>query len=135
MNALTHDFAISHEVPPPRELVPGPQLEGGVEGCWERVHAMADAIGRLGQLGKERPSAEIAAFPANLAQAPEWRAGLATRALADLEAVLRPGTQALVTIEAEGRDPVAAAVALWQEFYRARQGILDLVLPDDLLAS
>lgn len=130
MNALTHQFQIDHEIAPPAELALELPLAADLATRWEELHVMASEIGRFGQLGSERVDPEVRDFALNAAVAPEWRRQLADRGLGDLIAVLRPGLTAMKAIEAEGRDPTAAAVSLWREFHRARQALLDLVARD-----
>lgn len=138
MNALRQNFEIDTQVAPTSGLAHELAAELALElplardltPRWEEVHAMARDIARLGQLAAEKPRAEIADFPHNALAAPDWRCALADSALGDLSAILQPGLAALRAIEAEGRDPTAAAVTLWREFHHARQGILGLVLPE-----
>lgn len=135
MGELVHRFVAESEVPPPMELALELPLSADLAPRWEALHETAREIARLGQLGAERPCAQVVGFAENAWAAPQWRGALADRALADLMAVVSPGLAALRSIEAEGRDPTAAAVMLWREFHRARASILHLVAPDTYPAN
>ena len=137
MSALTHDFDLQLEVAPPAELDLELPLAPDFARKWDAIHADAAEIARLGQLGRERQDERIVAFPRQATLTHSWNRKLAARALDDLAAVLSPGLTALRSIEAEGRDPTAAAVALWQEFHRTRATLLDLVAarPEEKLVN
>ena len=52
---------------------------------------------------------------------------LAEQGIADLAAIMEPGIAALLAVQARGVSPATAALALWQEFLSARNGLLTLV--------
>lgn len=125
MSSLNHEFPIDREVAIPVELALELPLPPDFSGTWKRIHDTAHEIARLGQLGSERLDIRVIGFIDQAKAAPEFRQALIWRAVEDIAAMLAPGLAALQQIEAEGRDPTAAAVTLWREFYRARCNVLE----------
>ena len=129
MSVLSHDFDAAGEVAAPPELDLQLPLGADFETTWQAIHRDAAQIAAFAQLAAEKPSPRVTGFAERASTALPWNRALATRALDDLAAVLAPGLLALRLIEAEGRDPTAPALALWQEFHRSRAALLDLVEP------
>jgi hypothetical protein len=100
---------------------------------WSALHEAAGAVAMLA--GEEAPamSTELRNFPAAVRDAGGWRRELAEQGIADLAAVMEPGLSALLAIHARGMRPQAAALALWQEFLKARDVILSLTPPKSSL--
>ncbi|MEM1053852.1 MAG: hypothetical protein AAGI28_17350 [Pseudomonadota bacterium] len=53
----------------------------------------------------------------------------ALRGIEDIETLLEIGSSALQALVARGQDPSVPALALWREFYHAREALLALVEP------
>ena len=127
MSVPFHHFDIESEVAPPAELDLELPLTHDFARKWDALHRDAAKIAAFAQFANEKSDPRIRDFPQRAAEALAWNRALAARSLDDLAAVLTPGLLALRLIEAEGRDPTAAAVNLWREFHRARSALLDLV--------
>lgn len=95
---------------------------------WDALHAAAGAVAELAGLVPEL-SGGAPDFATLLADAPRWKAALVSSALEDIAAFMQSGLTALLAVNAENRDPSAAALALWAEFVQARGDVLKL-LPD-----
>lgn len=74
---------------------------------------------------------EVRNFPAVIRDAGEGRRKLAEQGIEDISAILEPGLSALLAAHARGSYPRAAAAALWEEFLRARDGVMALTPPED----
>ncbi len=131
MSSLNHQFPIDREVAMPAELSLELPLPPDFCRTWKVIHDTAHEVAKLGQLGSERLDNRVIGFVDQAKAAPAFRQSLIWRAMEDIAAMLAPGLVALQQIEAEGRDPTAAAVSLWREFHRARAGVLDLATPKD----
>lgn len=94
---------------------------------WDTLHQTAAEIGAMAQLGREPLSPKASEFAGRLAAMDAEQQTLALNGLADIEVMLAPGISALRNLQAHGDDVTAPALALWCEFHRARQAILDLV--------
>ena len=66
-------------------------------------------------------------YPALIGAAEPWRRELAARGIDEMAAMMEPGLEALLGVNARGADPRAAALALWQEFEQARASLLTLL--------
>lgn len=94
---------------------------------WTALHEAAATIaGMAGRNAGPLPG-EVRDFPAAIRHAGGWRLTLAEQGLSDLAAMMVPGLAALLQVSARGADAPGAAEALWQEFVRARDGLLSLV--------
>ena len=91
---------------------------------WAALH---EAAGAVAAMAETSPAACDSDFPARAAAAGGWRLELADRGIDDIAAVMRPGIAALVAARAAGARPGAAAGALWSEFVRGRDAVLDLL--------
>ncbi len=91
---------------------------------WQGLHAQAEELARLAAISAETFGMNLQAFPARIAKATEWQRELAWQGIEDIDAVMRPGLEALRTITARGQDTSAPALALWREFYAARNAVL-----------
>ena len=96
---------------------------------WTAVHEAAAAIGQLAGIAPEYRSPEIRNFPAIMRDTGGWRLRLAEEGVDDLAAILEPGLAALLALQRSGTPAQAAALALWQEFHKARAGLLTLIPP------
>ncbi len=127
MNAITPPSAFGWLV----QSLPASQAEPtqdplDISGRWDRLHAMAGEVGAMGQLAKEPEAHEHARFVDHVEHLSGNRQTLVHFGLADIEAVLGQGLDALRSLEESGQDVTAAAVTLWCEFYRSRQALLKL---------
>lgn len=102
---------------------------GSLAQRWQDLHTSAAHLAKTANLAPEAYSDELAAFPAMLGEASEWQREMAWQAVEDIDAMMRPGLAALDTLADRGKDATAPAVALWREFYHARQTVLALVHP------
>lgn len=100
--------------------------QAAFEERWATLHRRAQQVGQLAALASEPLDGPLATIPARIAEAGEARFEIALDALEDIDAMLLPGLAALGALSARGRDPTAPALALWREFYNARQAILAL---------
>ena len=101
---------------------------------WEAVHAAADAVAELAQLGHEGFDPAIAQFPARASQLAGWRVAEIATGIEDLAFVMQTGLRALIVAAGTGADTTPAALTLWREFHGARAAILAVLEPDRLAA-
>lgn len=99
---------------------------------WAALHNAAAAVASLAQLPPEQlagepRSGEALDFAAIIARLPDWKASLLDHGLDDVAAFMQSGLAALIAVKADGREPAAAAAALWAEFDHARASLLDLL--------
>ena len=97
---------------------------------WSALHDAAGAVALLAGREPQGMTPEIRNFPAVIRDAGGWRREHAELAISDLSAIMEPGLSALLAVHARGRQPRAAAQALWQEFLGARDAMLALCPPD-----
>ena len=95
---------------------------------WQGLHAQAEELAGLAAISAEAFGAALQAFPDRIARANEWQRELAWQGIEDIDALMQPGLVALQTITARGQDASAPALALWREFYAARNAVL--AIPD-----
>lgn len=98
---------------------------------WSALHDAAGVVASLAGLAAEVIRPEIRNFPAYMRDAGGWRGEMAEQGVEDLAAIMEPGLSALLAVHARGADASAAALALWQEFYAARNALLELAPPSD----
>jgi hypothetical protein len=94
---------------------------------WSALHDAAGAVAMLAGVGAEAMTPQLRAFPARIRDVGGWRRELAERGVEDLSAIMEPGLAALLAVHARGGDARAAGLALWEEFVRARDGLLTLL--------
>ncbi len=83
----------------------------------------------MGGLAPEDRGEAEAGFAKRFAAAGNWQQMMAAQGIDDIAAMLRPGLDAVQAVQSRGLDASAAALALWREFYRARETVLALVEP------
>lgn len=98
---------------------------------WAALHDATGVVATLAGLATEPMKPEIRNFPAIMRDVGGWRRNLAEQGIADLAAIMEPGIAALLAVQARGVSPASAALALWQEFLAARNGLLALVPPPE----
>lgn len=110
-------------------------FEPPITARWEHVHQQASLVAAMADLADEPQSASTntngnaALFAQGLAGAEEAIRTLAQSGLEDMECLLDHGIRALKEVEARGQDTHAPALALWREFYHAREAVLQMVQP------
>lgn len=98
---------------------------------WAALHDAAGVVAMLAGMAAEPMKPELRNFPAIMRDVGGWRRNLAEQGIADLAAIMEPGIAALLAVQARGVSPATAALALWQEFLSARNGLLTLVPPPE----
>ena len=122
----------------PPSLLPGAGLAEFVQASasamsmkWTALHDAAGVVAMLAGMAAEPMRPEVVNFPAIMRDVGGWRRNLAEQGTADLAAIMEPGIAALLSVQARGVSPAAAALALWQEFQAARSGLLALIPPPE----
>lgn len=90
------------------------------------VEDAAAAIAMLAGLAAEKPGPRQRNFVAQILSLGGARLKLAENHLTDMAAVMQPGLAALLAVNARGQDATAPALALWREYYSAREALLAL---------
>ena len=93
---------------------------------WSALHDAVTVVGTLAGLQPEDMRPNVRNYPAVMRDSGGWRCELAEQGIDDLAAIMEPGLSALLAAQARGVNPSAAALALWQEFFRARNALLAL---------
>ena len=96
---------------------------------WSALHDAAGIVAVLAGLAPEPLKPQVRNFPVPIRDAGGWRTALAEQGIDDLAAIMEPGIAALLAVHARGASCPAAALALWQEFVRARTALLALASP------
>ena len=96
---------------------------------WSALHDAANVVATLAGITPEAMRPEVRNFPAVMRDTGGWRRDMADQRIDDLAAIMEPGLAALLAVHARGADASAAALALWQEFHRARSALLGLTPP------
>ena len=96
---------------------------------WESVHSKAQRVAAMADLAAEPVGDVFATFASRLTHAVPVQQALAERAVDDIDAMLDMGLKALDVVEARGQDASAPALALWREFYHAREAVLGALEP------
>nr|WP_298931906.1 hypothetical protein [uncultured Erythrobacter sp.] len=97
---------------------------------WEALHEQAAELAALAQLAPEQSATKSNELAAHLHHAQDWQRELAWQGIEDIGAMMQPGLAALKVITSRGMDANAPALALWREFYSAREGVLDMLVTD-----
>lgn len=102
---------------------------------WAVLHEKAGEIAEMADLSPE--PAEVAAvhFDEAIAGATEPTKTFAQQGLGDIEHLIDMGLRALKEVEARNQDASVPALALWREFYHAREAILGAISPGTLQPS
>ena len=98
---------------------------------WSALHDAAEAVAAICGMPCPPLSQLVRAYPAMMRDAGEAHRALAAQGIEDLTAIMEPGLAALAAAMARGAHPRAAALALWDEFCRARDALLALAPPQD----
>jgi len=115
MNAIPPDF---------RALMqPGIEPDLRLATRWAALAEAARVVAALAQA----PEVEAATrAPFALDRTPGGRRLLVEQAIDDMLAMMEPGLTALLDVHQRGGQTAPAAMALWQEFLRARRGLVAL---------
>ena len=98
----------------------------GFAGKWAQLHKRADELAKMAQLSPERFEGSLAAFPNRTSEAHHAQRERVCQGLDDSEAMMTPGLIALETLRGRGAATTAPALALWREFYSARNAVMAL---------
>lgn len=93
---------------------------------WTALETAAEVVASLAEIRTKNGAAAAQALAAGIERAGGWRLALARQSVDDIAAMMEPGIAALLAVHAQGGDPRPPALALWQEFDRARQALLTL---------
>lgn len=96
---------------------------------WELLHEKAAQVAKLAQIAPEKashPGVELASL---LSAASAWQCEIAGRGIEDADAMMHHGIAALQCVAERGQDPSVPALALWREFYHAREAVLCVAAP------
>ncbi len=126
MNAYSSDFHQPSGEAVNRAPVLAAQMTASMSMRWAALHDAAGAVAALAKCPLESASHGSQEFSAMIADAPCWKAKMLSNGLEDIAAVMQAGLTALLTVNAEGRDPAAAALALWNEFEHSCDALLEL---------
>ena len=115
MNALPPDFLGLNR--------PTPAPDQRLAARWAALAGAAQVVAGLAQVQDVEPALRV---PFALDQVTGGRRMLVDQALEDLLAMMEPGLTALLDAHQHGGPTAPAAMALWQEFLRARRGLMAL---------
>ena len=111
---------------------PAPEQAGEkIAARWAALHEAAAVIAALAGQAPLSSVADAPGFAEALGQMGGWRLRLAREGIEDLSAILQTGIAALLALHGRGGGAVVApASALWEEFLRARAGLIALCPPE-----
>lgn len=115
---------LPHDVPA-HQNVDGGRLSDG----WALLHEAGAAVAGLAQLGEETMRVSPRDFALRAVAAGPARLALAEQAIDDCAAALHVGLNALIAAIEREQDHTGAAVTLWREFDRAREGLMAITAP------
>ncbi len=93
---------------------------------WTALETAAEVVASLAEVHPAGGAAAVQTLAAGIERAGGWRLALVRQSVDDIAAMMEPGIAALLAVRAQGGDARPAALALWQEFDRARQALLTL---------
>lgn len=96
---------------------------------WVHVHQKAAQIAAMADLAPEPLEEANSRFDGALSVSGNYAQDTAARALEDTELLLEVGLRALREVAARGQSTHAPALALWREFYHAREAVLGILQP------
>ena len=94
---------------------------------WDNLHEAANELARTAGLSPERAGGAASGFAACLTAASGWQRSMVVQGIDDIEAMMRPGLEALDTLTDREVDVTVPAQALWREFHHAREAVLALI--------
>lgn len=93
---------------------------------WSALHEAAEAAAVIAGLEVQAMTPAVRNFPIVVRDIGGAIHELAQQGVEDLSAMMEPGLSALLAAHARGANPGPAAQALWQEFVRARDALMQL---------
>lgn len=96
---------------------------------WTTVHEKAGQIAQMADLAPEPLISVTSRLDQALVGSGSHAYDLAQRGLEDVDMLVTMGLTALGEVEARGQDANAPALALWREFYHAREAVLTVLEP------
>lgn len=96
---------------------------------WCTVHARSCQIAEMADLAPEPLDSAASQFETAFAQATGPILTIAHHGVEDIELLVDLGLKALEEVQARGQDTGAPALALWREFYHAREAVLAILEP------
>lgn len=132
MNAYSSEFhQLSSQAEngtlPGQDAANSPDLTDEFTRRWAAVHGAAAVVADLAQIAPEQDTRETPDFAGIIADAPGWKADLLRNGLDDIAAFMQSGLRALLAANAAGRNPAAAAFALWTQFEHSRDALVDSI--------
>lgn len=132
MNAYSSEFhQLRHQAEkgnlPGRGVANTPKLGEELARRWAGVHGAAAAVAGLAQVAVEPGSREAPNFAAIIADTAGWKSDLLRNGLDDIAAFMQSGLTALLAANEAGRNPAAAAFALWTQFEHSRDALLESI--------
>ena len=98
----------------------------GFAGQWAQLHQRAGELAEMAQLSPERFEGSLADFPNRVNEAHAAQRERVSQGVEDIEAMMTPGLIALEALRGRGAATTAPALALWREFYSARNAVMTL---------
>ena len=102
---------------------------GSLNQKWLLLHEKSAEIARLADLAPEALDPIVARFNEAASSQNTHALVQAQRGLEDIELLVDMGLRALKEVEARSQDAHAPALALWREFYHAREAVLFVMEP------
>lgn len=93
---------------------------------WSALHDAAETVALIAGVEAQGMPPQIRNFPVAMRDASASLRDRAEQGVEDMTAVMEPGLSALLAAHARGANPQPAALALWQEFLKARNALLAL---------
>jgi hypothetical protein len=100
-----------------------------LEQRWIALHDRAGQIAAMADLAREPMGPLVDRFAEAMMRCDRSAQAAAMQSLDDIETLVDLGLRALKEVEARKQDPDAPALALWREFYHAREAVLAMTLP------
>ena len=126
MKAVPPDYDAASQTP---GTLPNGAGTAAIDREWEVLREAGLAVAAVIAPAALPEPAEPLAFPPALNTATGWRKVMIEQGLSDLIAMMEPGLSALLEVHARGGDASAPALALWQEFSKARLALVALAPP------
>lgn len=96
---------------------------------WAALHEKSAEIAQIADLAPEALEHQVSRFNDALSSNSSHLLDTAGQGLEDMELLVDMGLAALKEVEARGQAAHAPALALWREFYHAREAVLSVMEP------
>jgi hypothetical protein len=113
-----------------RSSTPEHASSGSLHHRWLALQERSAEIARVADLAPEAVDPIMARFDEATSSHNSHALEVARRGLEDMELLVEMGLSALREVEARGQEAHAPALALWREFYHAREAVLGLMEPE-----